>query len=205
MITSKQQNIFDSAKYLFAAKGYDGVSMRALARAAEVSLSATYTYYADKNVLLKSIFDETNSLLGHERLLLAPAQNMSEALKQRLYFQFDHIEEVVFVLKYYLHFRDTFAPHEHGYLPAKATAHIEEVLTLGEATGELSKNIDVVREAKVITHTINGFLLEIYPATPGEQEKQSIIDDLHNFIMRSIIARPSDSSYVAATKGVSMS
>lgn len=186
MTKDTKQDIFDAAKELFAKRGYDGVSMRKLAKQANISLSATYHYYSDKDVMLQEIFDATNTQLGKDRAKLKVRQTMSEALQDRLEFQFAHMGEIAFVLKYYLHNRDQFEQNESGFVPEKTSLHIEEVLLLGRELGELREDIDIRREAKVITHAINGFVLEIYPAILSPKDTVKIIQDLHSFIMRSI-------------------
>ena len=106
-------------------------------------------------------------------------------LKQRIEFQIDHAGEVVAVLKFYLAYRDIFPKIKSGYIPDKAYQHIEEVLERGVKSGEFI-DLDVRKEAKVITHAINGFLLEYYPKAPRGKEKSELIDSIHAFIIRSI-------------------
>jgi AcrR family transcriptional regulator len=189
MANDTQQHIFEAAKRIFAERGYDGLSMRTLAKEAKISLSVIYHHYPDKDVLLQHIFDTTNTQLGLERKKLKPAATMSDSLLQRVEFQFKHIEEVVFVLKYFLHYRSDFQKNPTGWVPEKTSLHIEEVLRQGKSSGELREDIDVVQEAKIITHAINGFLLEYFPAQPRGQEKRELIRHLHAFILRSI-AKP---------------
>ncbi|MEI7819153.1 MAG: helix-turn-helix domain-containing protein [bacterium] len=188
MTNDTQSHIFEAAKQIFALKGYDGLSMRTLAKSANISLSVIYHYYSDKDVLLKDIFDTTNTKLGRMRHLMPAATSMTQALDQQLNFQLDHMEDVVFVMKYYFHFRDDFKKNATGFVPVKTSLHIEEILELGRSTNELRDDIDIVREAKVITHAINGYLLEIYPAIPQVRERARVIKDLKDFILRSITA-----------------
>ncbi len=51
-----KEKIFDAAVDLFAERGYDGVSIRDIARAVGVSESAFYRHYASKDAILESIF-----------------------------------------------------------------------------------------------------------------------------------------------------
>jgi hypothetical protein len=108
-------------------------------------------------------------------------------LLDRIVFQFQHIEDVVFVLKYYLHFRPNFLKLDSGYLPSKAYLHIEEVLAVGAKNGEFTiKASEIDKEAKVIAHAINGFLLEYYPKPPKKHELDDVTDSIHKFLMRSL-------------------
>jgi len=51
-----KEKIFDAAVDLFAERGYDGVSIRDIARAVGVTESAVYRHYASKDAILESIF-----------------------------------------------------------------------------------------------------------------------------------------------------
>jgi len=51
-----KEKIFDAAVDLFAEKGYDGVSVRDIARAVGITESAVYRHYASKDAILDSIF-----------------------------------------------------------------------------------------------------------------------------------------------------
>lgn len=190
MTQDTHQAIFTAAKKIFAERGYDGLSMRNLAKEVGISLSVIYHHYSDKDVLLEEVFRLTNSNLGQQRKRLKAPKTTDEAILQRIQFQFDHMQDVVFILKYYLHYRSTFAKNATGWVPEKTSLHIQEVLEEGTARGELRSDLDVVAEAKIITHAINGFILEYYPAVPTGREKSRMIRELHAFIMRSITGSP---------------
>jgi hypothetical protein len=106
-------------------------------------------------------------------------------LKQRIHFQLDNQEAIVAVLKYYLAFRQTFPKHKAGFIPDKSALHIEEVLKYGLETKEFVV-ADLELDAKVITHAINGFLLEFFPHTPTQSERETIVTNLYSFISRAI-------------------
>lgn len=193
MTAATQHTITQTAKTIFARSGYDGLSMRTLAEESHVSLSSIYHFFADKDVLLKKIFDETNTMLGIERAKLPKRKTAHALLHDRIAFQFKHIEDVVFVLKYFLHYRGQFDHLQRGYVPAKAYLHIEEVLELGRLTGELHLGLDrIASEAKIITHAINGFLLEYYPDPPRGREQREVIAGLQSFIWRALTNEPEE-------------
>lgn len=159
-------------RHIFALKGYDGLSIRTLSKESGIGLSSIYHFFEDKDVLLQYTFDRTNTGLGKQRLLLPPRKNATDMLRDRIAFQFSHAEDVVFVLKYYMHYRYTFLHSDTKVLPTKADLHIEEVLHKGIATGEFAvANNKIDSQAKIITHAINGFLLENYPYEPSLREK----------------------------------
>jgi AcrR family transcriptional regulator len=187
MTQPTRNNILNCAKRIFALSGYDGLSMRTLADQSTIGISSIYHFFADKDVLLKELFDITNSNLGIERAKLPNRKSAATMLKDRIEFQFTHIEDVVFVLKYFLHYRANFAHLRPGFVPPKAYLHIEEVLLYGIQTGEFKLNPgDVAREAKVITHAINGYLLEYYPDPPTGKELKEVVGALHRFIVKAL-------------------
>lgn len=173
-----------TAKRLFAQYGYDGVSMRILAKESGVGLSSIYHFFKDKDILLKTIYAETNRKLGTERLNLSPQPTAEKMLAQLIGFQFDHIQDVVYVLKYYLHFRQDFAALPTKTLPEKSVLHIEEVIHKGLETGEFQvASSEIEAKARVVSHTINGYLLEYYPDVPHGKERQGIVRDIVAFSM----------------------
>ena len=178
------ETIRETAKHLFATYGYDGVSMRTLAKESGVGLSSIYHFFKDKDLLLKEIYIGTNRQLGLRRTRLSACRTAKGMLAQLIDFQFTHMEEVVYVLKYYLHFREEFARLPTKTLPEKSVLHVAEVVRKGIETGEFSvKSDEIEAKARVISHTINGYLLEYYPDSPTKKERQEIINDIVAFSM----------------------
>ena len=179
------EDIIATCTRVFASVGYDGLSMRTFAKEMGCSLSNLYYYYPSKDKLLHAMFDTVNIRLGKERLLLSKMDGTEALLRQRIRFQFAHAEEVVAILKYYMHFRQDFSKNEYGYLPPKAHLHIEEVLARGADLGELNfKNVE--KDAKLIAHMVNGFVLEYYPAIPQGEELEELTDQLVSFAIRAL-------------------
>lgn len=161
--------------------------MRSLAAECNVGLSSIYHFFHDKDEILKELFDTTNRELGEARAKLPTTGTAEQMLLDRIRFQFKHIESVVFVLKYYLHFRPNFLKLDSGYLPTKGYLHIEEVLESGVASGEFAIQADQIpKESKVIAHAINGYLLEYYPKPPTKSELDDVTQSIHTFLMRSL-------------------
>lgn len=183
---STKDKIASKCRKIFARHGYDGLSMRKLADRTGISQSVIYHYFDNKDDLLKYIFNSTNELLGKRRHKLSETKDASDMMKQRIEFQLDNAEEIVAVLKYYLAYRKEFPKFKTGYVPDKTTLHIEEVLERGVASGEFI-DMNIEKEAKVITHAINGFLLEFFPKKPEGEEKKELVDSIHTFIMRSVV------------------
>ncbi|HEY3274813.1 MAG TPA: TetR/AcrR family transcriptional regulator [Methanocella sp.] len=80
---STKEKIFDAAVELFAERGYDGVSIRDIAKAVGIRESSVYKHYESKDEILDSIFEYLKS-----RLYAAPAPGMSmDALLERMSFE----------------------------------------------------------------------------------------------------------------------
>lgn len=177
--------IIKKAKHLFATRGYEGISMRELAASCHITLSNTYHYFPSKDALLEVIFHETNTGLGKKRLALPALESASDLLKQRIEFQFDNAEDIVYVLKYYLTFRKRFKKTDTGFLPPKSYLHIEEVLSYGVKTGEFSVK-DIYADAQVIAHCINGFVLEYFPHKLPTDDKKLLVNKIHHLLLRAL-------------------
>lgn len=186
MAINTKKTIEEAAKELFALRGYQGLSMRRLSEATGISLSVTYHYFKDKETLLKNLFDSTVKQLGQKRAALPERESASEMLRDRIGFQLDNALDVVFVLKYYMHYRDNYQKNPEGYLPQTAYIHITEVLNRGVESGEFRLDQTVDKEAKVIAHAVNGFLLEYFPASPTPDERESLISSIHGFVLRAV-------------------
>ena len=183
----QRDEIISVCTHVFAKSGYDGLSMRSFAAEMGCSLSALYHYYPSKDSLLKDMFHTVNARLGIKRNNLPHVDTLNDMLYQRVVFQFKHAEEVVAVLKYYMHYRKQFEKHARGFLPLKAHSHIEEVLQIGIKNGDIFIT-DVDGEAKLIAHLINGFVLEYFPELPKGTELVKLATDITNFVMRALNA-----------------
>ena len=186
MAGKTKDKLLDVAKQLFTLSGYEGLSMRSLATTAGVSLSVTYHHFQDKDELLKRLFKKTSRELGEYRSELPKRSTAVEMLRDRIEFQIDHAEDVVFILKYYLHYRGKYLRNATGFLPPKAYLHISEVLEYGVKTGEFTLENPIEQEAKVVAHAINGFLLEYYPISPYTSEREELISSIHGFVVRAL-------------------
>jgi AcrR family transcriptional regulator len=180
-----KEDILIASRRIFARKGYDGLGMRILASELDCALSVLYHHFENKDQLLKSMFDWTNTSLGEARLNLPKTDSAFKMLEQRIEFQFEHIEQVVAVLKYYFHFRDTFIEKDDGILPAKAYRHMLEVVECGNATGEFHV-AKPEQAARMLTHCVNGFLLEYYPKRLVDTERKVLVDEIASFLVRAL-------------------
>lgn len=185
MTKTDRITILEKAVELYAQLGAETFSTRRLAKTIPISHSVLYHYFPQEEILLKEMYTYANGRLGELRAALPQVKTSAELLTQRIEFQIDHAVYVVAVLKYFLMHRTDFEGHAKGFAPQKATLHIEEVLEHGVQTGEFSVR-DIADDAKVITHAINGFLLEYYPHQPYGAEKEELISRIYSFLIRAL-------------------
>lgn len=185
MSKTNNNSILENTARLFAITGSDNFSIRKLAKEINISPSVIYHYFKDEDQLLKSMFDFLNTRLGQKRSLLPQPKTATQMLKQRINFQLDNSQDIVAVLKYYLSHRKKFHKTNGGFLPDKSSLHIHEVLEYGLKTKEFIVK-DIVADSKVITHAINGYLLEYYPYQPQGIEKTKIVNQIYKFISRAL-------------------
>lgn len=180
-----REKILNNATDIFALSGYEGLSMRALAKQTGVTQSVLYHYFESKDSLLEELFKFLNTNLGLKRKSLKNLKTASLMLKQRIQFQLDNAKEIVAVLKYFIHNRKNFPKFEGGFTPAKTSLHMEEVLKLGKETAEF-RVYNIKEQAKVMTHAVNGYLLEYFPYKLNSQEKKKIVIQIHKFLFNSL-------------------
>jgi AcrR family transcriptional regulator len=191
MATTTKQKILDCAKVLFARDGYEGLSMRVLAKESGVGLSSIYHFFQDKDALLKELFKTVSHALRDDCAKLPQRSSAREMLYDRILFHFTHIESVVCVLKYYMHFKPYAMRLESDDVATNAYVHMEDVVSYGVEAGEFESD-SVSRDAKLITHMVNGFLLEYFPERLKGKDLEALVGALSGFITRALAptARP---------------
>lgn len=91
-----KRRILDVAERLFAAHGFDGTSVDAIARAAGVNKALIYYHFKNKAdlilTLLRSIIDDVESAPGHDAAAGAAHSSVNEAVRAELDFLADRKE-----------------------------------------------------------------------------------------------------------------
>jgi AcrR family transcriptional regulator len=77
-----RMKILDAARSLFAAQGYEGVSMRAIAEKIEYSPTLIYQYFKDKETLIKELCSEDFNQLAQQLQNTLKIANPVERLHQ---------------------------------------------------------------------------------------------------------------------------
>ncbi|MCY1277735.1 transcriptional repressor BetI [compost metagenome] len=90
---SSRQRILEVSTRLFAQHGFDGVTMRNIATASEITLPAIYHHFGNKEELFKAV--ETEMYSSHARSLMDQLQadlSAEERLRGFVFVMFDHLE-----------------------------------------------------------------------------------------------------------------
>jgi AcrR family transcriptional regulator len=75
-LLTTRERILENAELLFARHGFHGVSLRSLARAAEVNLAAVHYHFGDMRVVYSEVFSRNIKPLNDKRIaLLEPLKN----------------------------------------------------------------------------------------------------------------------------------
>jgi AcrR family transcriptional regulator len=64
---SGKERILDAAEQLFASRGFHGVTLREIGRAAEVDATSVSRYFGGKRELLAAVLERRTEILDHER------------------------------------------------------------------------------------------------------------------------------------------
>lgn len=147
--------ILAAADKLFAKGGYEGVSMRGIAKAAGCSLGAVYTLFPNKRAILRGIGDEAFDALDRA---LARATNATDAAIDRLnllgvaYVKFWRARPDDFRTLFLIEDR-VIDPGERyfvdtskslGRVVARFMAPAEEAITAGEINGEARAVVELI-------------------------------------------------------------
>ena len=90
---SARDRILEISTRLFAKHGFDGVTMRNIATASEITLPAIYHHFGNKEELFKAV--ETEMYSSHAKSLIAQLQSdlsTEERLHGFVFVMFDHLE-----------------------------------------------------------------------------------------------------------------
>jgi AcrR family transcriptional regulator len=188
-----RSKILDAARELFAAEGYDRVTMRRIADAIEYSPTTIYNHFEDKDDLVRSLCeDDFGRLLsfmqGQEPPSSAPA----------LIRQLGHAY-ARFALEYPNHYRFLFMTQNKLEKPEgekgpgdAAYDLVRQAASLGLSTGELAGR-DADTMAQVLWASLHGVVALLitlkatnWPTPPASDLVDQVIDNT----VRGLLARP---------------
>lgn len=159
-----RKKILDAARELFAAEGYEAVTMRKIARAIEYSPTAIYLHFRDKKAVMDAICDEDFLKLAKRFRKIAEILDPIERLRAAGYAYCD------FALKHPNHYRLMFmTPHpphhpeesaiERGNRDEDAYAFVKWTVGEAIAQGRLRPELDDVDlVAQIVWSAVHGWV-----------------------------------------------
>lgn len=164
-----KQKILDSAARLFAAKGYDGVSVREIAEASGVTKPVIYYYFKNKEDLYDQLIKESFAHAGaiHTEIYNSPG-NIQDKLRRlmRAHFRFG-IEnpDIIKILYDAIHNQIT----DQGFGPPTENTQkagndqkfhkVSDFIKVGQNKGTFRSDIDPIKIGMIFVGAINMFIL----------------------------------------------
>ena len=146
---ANQQRMIDAAVHLFSKKPFTDVSMRDIAKYAEVSPALIYKYFDDQQHLyMEAIKVEGQKLIGK----LTPFHQLSELVEQYICYMFK--DEVLFQMMAYFMLE---ANERRPTIPIHN--EIAGLMKLFESALKPLFPVDTRREAQLLFSTLNGLLI----------------------------------------------
>lgn len=191
-----KQKILDSAARLFAAKGFDGVSVREIAEASDVTKPVIYYYFKNKEDLYDQLIIESFAQAGaiHEKIYKSQG-NIQEKLRRlmRAHFRFG-IEnpDIIKILYDAIHNQIT----DHGFGPPTANTQkaekedkfhkVSDFIKVGQERGTFRGDIDPVKIGMIFVGAINMFILfQLHSKNDVISDK--VADEVVDVILNGII------------------
>lgn len=147
----KQEQIMEAAEKLFAAKGFDGTSVRDIADAAGVNLAMISYYFGSKEKLMDAMFTHRSSFfkLQLETMLsnknLTPIQKVEMLVDQyieKLTTRSHQCFHLVMVREQMMN-NDGFVSKQIHELKKRNQELIKQLISEGQKSGDFKKNVDV--------------------------------------------------------------
>jgi AcrR family transcriptional regulator len=172
-----KKKVLDAAMKVFSANGYAGASMRAIAKAAGVSVGGVYLYFRNKGELyLDLIKDRAEEQTRKTGEIAVSAGSSTDALNSfislHLEYGMKHKELILITIR------------EHGFIFGKEVKKkflraqirtLQKILGEGTRSGEF-RECEVEETAKIIMATLRGVVLSI--AMEGDNITEKGVKDL---------------------------
>lgn len=173
---------------LMAVVGPDEISMRRVAQESNIQQSVIYYYFPDKDSLLAAAFGSAQKQIRAALMGLRQLQDPREMLQQRINYHFTHGHLIVPMLRYFMAVKLSKPGVPGAFIPEAAYRHIQEPIELGNKTGVFSSP-DPAADARIITHAINGLILEHYPDKLTPKTRRELEQNMYLFIERALTAK----------------
>jgi len=145
----KQIQILDAAEKLFAAKGFEGTSVRDISEAAGVNLAMISYYFGSKEKLMEAMFSYRGSFfkLQLETMLsdktLTPIQKMESLIDQYIDKLLSHQCFHLVMVREQMVNHNGFVAEQIHQSKKRNQGMIKDLISEGQKSGHFKKNIDV--------------------------------------------------------------
>src|SRR4051812_2513479 len=159
--SEKQIRIMEAAEELFAEKGFDGTSVRDVARDAGVNLAMISYYFGSKEKLMESLFKYRGEFIKMQ--LESMLQNREMSSLQKFYNLIDsYIERFIKQKCFHKIMTREQMMHLKGAMPRlihdmkkRNQELVQQLISEGQKKGEFRKNIDVPLMMATLIGTVN--------------------------------------------------
>ncbi|HEY0433651.1 MAG TPA: TetR family transcriptional regulator [Chitinophagaceae bacterium] len=177
--SEKQIRIMEAAEELFAEKGFDGTSVRDVARDAGVNLAMISYYFGSKEKLMESLFKYRGEFIKMQ--LESMLQNREMSSLQKFYNLIDsYIERFIkqkcfhkiMTREQMMHLKGTMPRLIHD-MKKRNQELVQQLISEGQKKGEFRKNIDVPLMMATLIGTVNHII-----TTQHYYQKLNNLEDL---------------------------
>jgi AcrR family transcriptional regulator len=177
--SEKQIRIMEAAEELFAEKGFDGTSVRDVARDAGVNLAMISYYFGSKEKLMESLFKYRGEFIKMQ--LESMLQNREMSSLQKFYNLIDsYIDRFIkqkcfhkiMTREQMMHLKGTMPRLIHD-MKKRNQELVQQLILEGQKKGEFRKNIDVPLMMATLIGTVNHII-----TTQHYYQKLNNLEDL---------------------------
>lgn len=177
-----RQAIINAAKKSLALRGYDGSSIRDIAKDVGIEPSAIYYHFANKEKLIKAARDDIINELRNDTLAIDTEVGASNYLREQIKYQLRHRASIVALLQYFMYAKSEFELKPGGYIPDMAYEDMVTYIRLGIREGVYPAAQNIEFNAKVIQHLVDGFLMEYFNRKLTAIQIDELTNQLADFI-----------------------
>lgn len=174
---------------LFEARGFDAVTMEAIAEAADVAKGTLYKYFPVKEALIRHRFEKDRLIHGDDvaaAVLTKPG--CAERLSQFFRFEADYLERMRPYLGPYIRHLLRSGQTEREQGDREAEAFVAALLREGQAKGEIDPDMDADTMAKHLVFMRSGTLIRWLEGCAGSLP--DMLEDMLHLFLNGALHRP---------------
>jgi AcrR family transcriptional regulator len=157
----KQLEILQAAEQLFADKGFDGTSVRDIAKEANVNIAMISYYFGSKEKLMEAVFEQRTNNIRIKVETLLQNQEMTNLQKVNVLIE-DYVDKFInqqqfhrIMLREQLREKDTIISSFILELKKRNLSSIKKLILDGQKSGEFKKNIDIMLMMTTMVGTVS--------------------------------------------------